>query len=94
MKNILKAIEKVLYYIYGIGIACALFIGGLSAFGYIAALIIGGETAAAICNFIHKGVYPVLIYGSSIVVLIGLVKLYISGEHGLTSGKNKAKKNQ
>lgn len=91
MKNIKEKIEKVLSYIYGVGIAVALLIGTLSVIGYVIAIIAGGTVAENICNFIYKGVYPKLIYASSVIVLIGLVKMYISGQHSLTAAKGKRK---
>ena len=69
----------------------ALFAGGLSFFGYLAALIIGGETAAQICLFIYKTLYPILFYFSSGVVLLGLVKMYVAGEKSMAPGKRPAK---
>ncbi len=83
MKKFRENIAKVLSYIYGIGIAVALFVGAFSFFGYVAALIIGGNTAAEICHFIYKQLYPVIIYLSSVTVLIGLVKMYVAGEKSL-----------
>lgn len=87
--NFKKKLETVLSYIYGTGIALVVLIGALSVLGYIAAIIAGGSTAEAICTFIYKQLYPVLIYASSVFVLIGLVKMYISGQHALTSAKKK-----
>ena len=52
MKNVLNKISKVLSTIFGCGILIALFVGGLTFFGYLFALIIGGDTAAVICDFI------------------------------------------
>ena len=92
MKNTMKKIADIIGYVYGTGIALCLFIGGLSFFGYLAALIIGGDTATAICVFIYKKIYPPLVYASSVFVLLGLVKTYFSGEKAL-SLKNKEKKN-
>lgn len=54
MKETCKKISSVLKTIFGYGIMICLFAGGLTFFGYVAALIIGGETAAAICVFIYK----------------------------------------
>lgn len=87
MKNFKEKLEKVLSYIYGVGIGAALLIGTLSVIGYIIAIIAGGNIAEQICEFIYKGVYPKLIYASSVIVLIGLVKMYISGQHSLTASK-------
>ena len=91
MKKIRENIAKVLSYIYAIGIAIALFAGALSVFGYVAALIIGGETAVKICDFIYKDYYPIIIYMSSISILIGLVKMYVAGEKSLVPPKKKDK---
>ncbi len=87
MKSILNKIAKIIEVIYGYGIMIAFFVGGVSFFGYLAALIIGGETASAICTFIYKGVYPYLVYGTSIFVVLGLVKMYLCGETALNAKK-------
>ncbi len=93
MKKFRETTAKVLTYIYASGIATALFAGAISIFGYILALIIGGETATAICNFIYKDFYPVIIYLSSVSILIGLVKMYVAGEKSLVPPKKKPKEN-
>ena len=82
-----KKIVAVLEYIYGSGIAIALFCGALSSIGYIAALIIGGEAASEICIFIYKSFYPILFYFSSSIVLIGLLKMYVAGEKSMVPTK-------
>ncbi len=92
MKNLCKKIADVLQIIFGYGIMICLFVGGLSFLGYLAALIIGGETAALICTFIYKTLYPYLVQLSTILVLLGLVKMYLCGEIALSSGKNKKKR--
>lgn len=82
---------KVLAYTYGIGIAVALFAGAASVLGYIAAIIIGGDTATLICTVIYKNIYPVIVYISSISVLLGIVKMYVAGEKSLVPPKKKDK---
>ena len=89
MKNILNKISKVLSTIFCIGIVIALFVGGLTFFGYLVALIIGGNTAAVICDFIYNSIIPVIIKISTIMVLLGLVVMYLKGEVALTSNKKK-----
>ena len=54
MKKTLKKISNILKMIFGYGIMLSLFLGGATFFGYVAALIIGGETATLICNFIYN----------------------------------------
>lgn len=91
MMNSREKIANILSYVYAVGIAVSLFVGAISFFGYVAAFIIGGQTASEICEFIYKTVYPVLIYLSSISVLIGLVKMYVAGEKSLVPPKKKHK---
>ena len=94
MKEFCKKLSNVLKTIFGYGIMISLFAGGLTFFGYVAALIIGGETAAAICAFLYKGVIPAVIYLAVTMVLIGLVAMYLSGEVALTPEKKKAQKHE
>ena len=87
----MKRLINILSYIYGTGVALALFAGGLSFFGYLAAFCIGGETATAICVFIYKTLYPILFCFSSGIALLGLLKMYLAGEKSMVPG-NKYKK--
>lgn len=93
MKKILNKIADVLNIIFGYGIMLTLFLGGLSFFGYLAALIIGGDVAVAICQFIYKTAYPILVYASSVLILLGLVVMYMRGEKALASDKKKKAEN-
>ena len=87
MKVICKKISAVLRNIFGWGILACLFAGGLTFFGYLAALIAGGDVAVAICEFIYKMIIPIIIKCSTILVLLGLVVMYLNGELALTSKK-------
>ena len=89
MKKILKVISKILDYVYGWGIFICLFVGGITFFGYVAAFIIGGETAALICNFIYKTVFKILIYVGNVIVLVGLLNMYIKNQKSLTVSGDK-----
>ena len=91
MKEALKKISGVFKVIFGYGIMIVLFAGGLTFFGYLAALIIGGETATAICTWIYKTFVPIMIYTSTILILFGLLTMYLAGEKALVPGKNSAK---
>ncbi len=90
MKETLKKISDVFKLIFGYGIMIVLFAGGLTFFGYVAALIIGGETATAICTWIYKSFVPVMIKTSTILILFGLLTMYLAGETALTPGKKNA----
>ena len=94
MKEKMKKVSKVLRVVFGYGILISLFVGGLTFFGYVAALIIGGDTAAAICEFIYKTIIPMVIKLSTVMVLLGLAVMYLNGEMALTSNKKKAVKHQ
>lgn len=94
MKEFCKKLSNVLKTIFGYGIMISLFAGGLTFFGYVAALIIGGDVATAICTVIYKNIFPVIIYLSVIMVLLGLVAMYLAGEKALTPEKKHAKKHE
>ena len=61
MKETLNKISRICKLIFGYGIMITLFAGGLTFFGYLAALVVGGEAAALICTFIYKTIIPVII---------------------------------
>ena len=90
MKEKLKKLSDVFKLIFGYGIMIVLFAGGLSFFGYVAALLIGGESAEALCTWIYKSFIPVIIYASTILILFGLVTMYMAGEKALTPGRKKS----
>ena len=90
MKATLKKISDVCKIIFGYGIMIVLFAGGLTFFGYLIALIIGGETATNICTWIYKSFIPVIIYASTILILFGLLTMYLAGEKALTPGRKTA----
>ena len=92
MKEKLKKISGVCKWIFGYGIMIVLAIGGLQFFGYVAALIIGGDTAAAICTFLSKTVTPIMVYATTSLVLFGLLTMYLGGETALTVSKEKGVK--
>ena len=87
MKRIVERTANVLGWIFGYGLLLSLLIGALSFFAYMVALIIGGNIASMICDFVYKTVYPRLVTGTSIIVLLGLLKMYLVGETALSSTK-------
>lgn len=86
----MKKVSDICKLIFGYGIMITLFVGGLTFFGYLAALIIGGETATAICVFIYKKIVPVMIYATTCLILFGLLCMYMSGEKALVPDKKRA----
>ena len=55
MKNTVKKIAEKMKLVFGYSIMITLFVGGITFFGYLAALVIGGDTAARICDVIYIG---------------------------------------
>ena len=90
MKQMLKRVAADFKLFFGYGIMFVLFLGGLTFFGYVFALIIGGETAAAICTWIYKSFIPVIIYASTILILFGLCTMYLAGEKALVPDRKHA----
>ena len=91
MKNAKEKLVKVLRLVFGYGIMITLFVGGFTFFGYVAALIVGGDAAGNICTFIYKTVVPIMIKITTSTVLLGLVVMYLSGETALTANKKTGK---
>lgn len=92
MKKAIKKIADILKLVFGYGIMITLFAGGFTFFGYIAALIIGGDTASSICVFLYEKIFSVIIYAASCLILLGLLAMYLSGETALTTSKAKKEK--
>lgn len=80
----MNKLADILKKIYGYGMVIALLGGGATVLGYMAALLIGGETATAICAFIYKKLFLWLIIGTDIIVLIGLAAMYLAKEKSMT----------
>lgn len=87
MKNFCKKLSAILRQVFGWGVLACVLIGGMTFFGYVAALCIGGDAAAAICRFISKDLMPIVIKISSALVLLGIVAIYLSSENALTPKK-------
>ena len=89
MKKILGKVTHIIEVVFGYAIMIFLFGGGITFFGYLVAFIFGGEIATTICQFIYNGIYPYLVYFTSITVILGLLKMYLCGETALSAKKNK-----
>lgn len=73
----MKKIADVLLKLFAWGVLITLLIGGLSALGYIIAIILGGETATIMCAFLYKTFFPWVIKITSICTGIGLLGMYL-----------------
>ncbi len=87
MKKFHDSLGKILGLIFGYGIMFVTFAGGGTFFGYLAALVVGGEKAVLICDVIYKTIIPVIVKISSSLILLGLVTMYLYGQTALTVGK-------
>ena len=87
MKERLNTVSVMLKRIFGYGIMITLFAGGLTFFGYLFALAVGGETGARICDVIYNVILPIIVYASNGMIMIGLIAMYCAGEKALTPGK-------
>ncbi len=94
MKKFLEKTAKWLGIIYGYGILITLFAGALTFFGYIVAICIGGEVATEICVVIYKEIFPWIIRVASLMVVLGVIKMYLSGEVALSIEKKKKKQQE
>ena len=91
----IKKMEKpvaVMKTVFGWAIMLSLFVGGATIIGYIVAIILGGEPAAAITDFIKKYIIPGVTYTATVSVLFGLVIMYLSGQTALSGKKKGASK--
>jgi len=84
MKKWINTVTAAIDYVYGWGIFVCLFAGGLTFFGFLAAFIVGGDAAAAICDVIYNKIFKVLIYCGNIFVLLGLLSMYLKKQLALT----------
>ncbi len=84
----MKKVGNILLYIFSAGVILCLLAGALSLVGYIAALIIGGETATALCVFIHKQYFPVVIRFTTVFAGVGLLGMYFNKVSALSVKNN------
>ena len=87
----MKKLESVCLKIFAVGILITLFAGGVTVFGYIAAMVIGGETATELCRIILKEYFPWVIKATSVFSGFGLAGMYL-GKQSALSVKSSDKK--
>lgn len=90
----MKKISKVLLTVFSVGALATLFAGALAFVGYIAALLIGGETATELCAFIYKDYFPWVIRICSISVGFGLIGMYFGKQKALGVNSNASDGNE
>lgn len=88
----MNKISKIFLNVFAVGALLTLFAGALALVGFIAAFVIGGETATQLCVFIHKTYFLYVIRVCSVAVGIGLIGMYLGKMKALSVGKAKESK--
>lgn len=88
----MKKYAGLFYQVFGWGAYVSIFAGAACFLGFVIALIVGGETGAAISVAIKGTAFPLVIKLTTISVGIGLVGMYLGKEQALsmTSDKQEA----
>lgn len=87
----MKKLNNIILKTFSIGVVLCLFAGGLSVLGYIVAMMLGGEKAGMLCEFIFTQYLPWVIRLTSAFSGIGLIGMYLSKEKALTVKAEKRK---
>ena len=85
----MKKISQMLYNLFGWGVYISVFAGALCFLGFVVALIIGGDTGAAIAVAIKSTCFPWLIKLTSVAVGLGLIGMYFGKEEALSIAADK-----
>ncbi|MDL2229626.1 hypothetical protein LJC14_05175 [Treponema sp. OttesenSCG-928-L16] len=85
-----EKIAAIINKIFGWGIYLCLIAGGLTFFGFVIALIMGGDSGQALAVFLHKKYFPIVIRIASFVILGGLVGMYLNKQQALSMKTDKA----
>ena len=60
-------------------LACFIF-AFVIALCYVAAFLVGGDFARALCTFLSQKVLPPAYVVSGVIAIIGMIKMYLNGE--------------
>lgn len=85
----MKKVSQVLYSAFGWGAYIAIFAGAVGFLGFVAALIMGGETGAALAVAIKGSWFPLIIKVASVSVGLGLIGMYCGKEEALSMAADK-----
>ena len=88
MKNLHDLAES----IFSITLLLALIGGGIIAFLFLAAIVMGGISGESLAVTTRSNVLPWFIRLATISLVSGLVQIYTSGNHALTMGSEEKKK--
>ena len=85
----MKKCSQILYQLFGWGAYISIFAGAACFFGFVIALILGGETGAAMAVTIKGTCFPMIIKLTSVSVGLGLVGMYLGREQALSMTADK-----
>lgn len=80
----MKAIGQKINVVFGWGVYACLLAGGVTFFGFLLALIIGGSSGEALAVWIRQSYFPVVIRVTSFFIILGLVGMYCNREQALS----------
>jgi len=66
--------------VFSAGIVACIIVTLIITIGFIAAFIIGGNTAAFLCDFMKKNILPYEYVATGILAILGMIKMYLCGE--------------
>lgn len=89
-----QKIIKVLNKIYAVLMTFSFFAGVLPIIPFIVAIIIGGDTGAAISNFLYKQYYVWVIACGSVAIIVGCISMYIGKVESLSLKSINTKKEE
>lgn len=82
-----EKLANVLETIFGWGIYLCLIAGGLSFFGFLTGILMGGgegSSSEALAIFLQKQYFPIIIKCASITIGVGLATMYLKNEKALS----------
>ena len=80
----MKKVSGFLYQVFGWGAYVSIFAGAAGFVGFVVALIIGGDTGAAIAIAVKAQWFPLVIKVASVSVGLGLIGMYCGKEEALS----------
>ena len=85
----MKKVAQILYQLFGWGAYISIFAGAACFFVFVIALIIGGDTGAALAVMIKGSWFPMIIKLTSVSVGLGLLGMYFGNEQALSMTADK-----
>ncbi len=90
----MKQASKILLTVFSVGVLLSLLAGALSFFGYLVAMILGGQGGTDLSLFIYEKYFPWVIRLSSVSVLLGLVGMMLQKKKALVVTEAKEEENE